>query len=102
MNLNRVGLAGVLLCLSLSSALAQFTSAIQGVVTDASGASIPEAVVRVTNVASGLAREVTTSEDGLYRVTNLGAGTVRNHAIVEVIFVNEFRRARARLRELLA
>jgi len=83
MNLNRIGLTAVLLCLSLSSALAQFTSAIQGVVTDASGASIPEATVRVTNIASGVAREATTSNEGLYRVTNLGAGTYRVNVAVK-------------------
>src|SRR5262245_32999028 len=77
MSLNRIQLATVLFGLSLSSAIAQFTSAIQGVVTDASGAAIPEAVVNVTNTASGVARQAITSSDGLYRVLNLGPGTYR-------------------------
>src|SRR5882757_6291132 len=83
MSLKRIQLTSVLFCLSLSSAMAQFTSSIQGVVTDASGASIPEAVVHVTNVASGVAREATTSNEGLYHVTNLGAGTYRVNVAVK-------------------
>jgi hypothetical protein len=55
MNLKRIALTVGLYCVGFSSALAQFTSSIQGVVTDAAGAAVPEAVVRVTNVASGLA-----------------------------------------------
>ena len=77
MNLKRIALTAVLFCVGLSSALAQFTSSIQGVVTDAAGAAVPEAVVRVTNVASGVGRVAVTSSEGLYRVLNLGPGTYR-------------------------
>ncbi len=73
----KVLLKVVLYSCTVASALAQFTSGIQGVVSDPSGAAIPEAVVQVTNVASGVAREAATSNEGLYRVTNLGAGTYR-------------------------
>jgi hypothetical protein len=83
MSLKRIELTAVLFCLSLSSAMAQFTSAIQGVVTDASGAAVPEAVVHVTNVASGVAREASTSNEGLYRVVNLGPGTYRVEVAVK-------------------
>ena len=44
MSEKRIKLTAVLFCLSLSSAMAQFTSSIQGVVTDAAGAAVPEAV----------------------------------------------------------
>jgi len=37
-----------------------------------------------------------------FRRTNLGAGTVRDHAAIEVVFANELRRTRARLGQLLA
>ena len=83
MSLKRIQLTAVLCCLSLSSAMAQFTSAIQGVVTDASGAAVPEAVVYVTNVATGVAREAITSTEGLYRVPNLGPGTYRVEVAVK-------------------
>jgi len=82
MSPKRIELTAVLFCLSLSSAMAQFTSAIQGVVTDASGSAVPEAIVHVTNVASGVGRQATTSNDGLYRVINLGPGTYRVNVAV--------------------
>jgi len=43
------------LCLFLAAipAAAQFSSAIQGTVTDASQAAVPDAVVTVTNAATG-------------------------------------------------
>jgi len=58
-------------------ASAQFSSTIQGTVTDAQGGVLPGATVQVTNTTTGLARTVTTSEDGVYRVFSLGAGTYR-------------------------
>ena len=58
-------------------ALAQFSSALQGLISDTSGASVPGAVVVATNVATGVARRAVTASDGLYRVPNLGAGTYR-------------------------
>jgi hypothetical protein len=43
------------------------TGALQGTVTDASGAVIPNASVTLTNTATGQARTVTTQGDGTYR-----------------------------------
>lgn len=69
-------LGGVLICLGASAiCLAQFNSGIQGVVTDPSGGTIPDAKVRVVNTATGVAREVITLPDGLYRVLSLGPGS---------------------------
>ncbi|MGI0026205.1 MAG: carboxypeptidase-like regulatory domain-containing protein, partial [Nitrososphaera sp.] len=47
---------------------------IQGVVTDPSGAYVPEVVIRVTNLATGVVNEVKTNEQGLYSVPFLGPG----------------------------
>jgi hypothetical protein len=77
MTLKRIAWVTVLFCLSLSNALAQFGSAVQGIVTDPTGSAIPDAVVHVTDLATGVAREATTANDGLYRVINLGLGTYR-------------------------
>ena len=55
-------------------AAAQFSSAIQGTVTDASNAAIPEATVSLKNTATGITRETTTSAEGFFRFSSLGAG----------------------------
>ena len=56
-------------------AIAQFSSAIQGTVTDASHAAVADAKVTVKNQATGIARTTATSAEGLYRVSSLGPGT---------------------------
>ena len=53
---------------------AQFGSGIQGTIVDSSGAVVPDVKVVVTNSATGVSREVLTSEVGIYRVLSLGAG----------------------------
>ena len=47
---------------------------IEGTVTDASGAVVPNAKVKVVNLDTGLEREVTTNESGLYRAPLLPVG----------------------------
>lgn len=47
---------------------------ISGVVTDSSGAAVPNSQVSVKSVATGISREATTTEDGLYTVPNLNPG----------------------------
>jgi len=67
--------AAVLLA-SAAVAIAQTSNAsIVGTVTDPSGAAIPGATITVTNTATGISREVTTSEVGTYRVYPLNPGT---------------------------
>jgi hypothetical protein len=51
---------------------------IRGTVTDPSGAVIPGVPVTATNVATGVARTVTTGTDGLYEFVNLLAPAVYN------------------------
>src|SRR5262245_43487212 len=65
------------ICLFLAAIplAAQFSSAIQGTVTDASQAAVPDAVVTVTNSATGVVRTANTSAEGFYRISNLGPGT---------------------------
>jgi len=65
----------VFVAMLLSSSLdAQDRGSITGIVTDASGAIVPEAVVKVTNVARGDSIEVKTSSAGIYSAQNLIAG----------------------------
>src|SRR5437879_4536572 len=62
--------------LFVSSVLyAQVTTAtLLGTVKDSSGAAVPNAGVSAKNLATGLARSVTTGDDGNYVISNLPAG----------------------------
>lgn len=65
-------------CLS-AAAFAQTTTArITGIVSDSSGAVVPNARITVTNLATGIARPVASGGDGVYLVTNLVVG---NYAV---------------------
>jgi hypothetical protein len=56
-------------------ALAQFTSAIEGTVTDPNGSVLPKAVVTIKNVSTGIERTVETSDSGYFRISSLPAAT---------------------------
>jgi hypothetical protein len=53
------------------------SSTMSGRVTDASGAVIPRATVKLANEESGFAATAVTNEDGLYRIPSLLPGTYR-------------------------
>jgi hypothetical protein len=57
--------------------VAQFTTVIEGTVTDPSGAGIPDAEVVVENQDTGVKRTVRTSDSGFFRAPSLPAGTYR-------------------------
>ncbi len=64
-----------LLCMMCGGLFAQeFRATLTGVVTDPSGAAIPGANVKATNVANNQAREVKTNGSGLYAVPYLDPG----------------------------
>ena len=50
---------------------------IEGVVADASGATVPNATVTVRNIETGTERTVTTDDSGVYRLPLLPLGTYR-------------------------
>ncbi len=58
-------------------------ASIVGTVTDPSGAAVPGATVSVTNLATGLVRNVATNEVGAYAVTPLIPGTYEVKASTE-------------------
>jgi hypothetical protein len=67
--------AALLLCAYPAAARQQSASAtLRGVVTDPNGAAVSGAQVRVTNAATGAARETLTNEDGAYALSNLPPG----------------------------
>ena len=73
-SLRVASLLPLVLLLASSPASAQFSSALQGTITDTQQAFVPNATVRVTNTTTGVTREAVTSADGVYRVPSLGAG----------------------------
>src|SRR5580765_2158708 len=60
--------------LAATAAFAQFSSAIQGTVTDSTQGAIPDAKVIVKNQATGVVREAVTNTEGNYRISSLGPG----------------------------
>jgi hypothetical protein len=66
---------GALLCL-MSTALGQGTNlgTIRGTVTDANGAVIPNAAVKITDKGTGLSRDLTTNGEGNYEAAALKPG----------------------------
>ncbi len=65
----------MVLILFTSSASAQVSGAtLQGTVTDPSGAVIPNARVTITELTTGVSRNVTTNKSGVYSAQNLPAG----------------------------
>src|SRR5262245_44262937 len=69
--MHRPGIIGILFPLTL---LAQ-TATIEGIVTDPSGAAVPDASVVATLESTGNARVVPTDEQGRYRIPALPVGT---------------------------
>lgn len=73
-------LLGIILVVWAPDARAQsqaLNGQIEGVVTDASGAAIPNAKITATNLETGVARAVTSDENGVYRVPLLPLGAYR-------------------------
>jgi hypothetical protein len=67
-------LAILLLLLSCGVGYAQNTGAIVGTVKEATGAVIPRTAVKITNVGTGLTREVNSDESGRYVAESLPIG----------------------------
>ncbi|MGH9784268.1 MAG: carboxypeptidase-like regulatory domain-containing protein, partial [Terriglobia bacterium] len=69
------GMAGILLLLTTSLAIAQLTTGnIAGTVTDQSGGAIPGAAITLRNVETGISRTTTTGANGRYEAPNLPLG----------------------------
>jgi hypothetical protein len=67
--------AGLILSLTVTTGRAQtFRGTILGTVTDATGATVPDATVTVRNADTGLLRKTVTQADGSYRLPELPIG----------------------------
>ncbi|HYU48089.1 MAG TPA: carboxypeptidase regulatory-like domain-containing protein [Terriglobales bacterium] len=67
-----------LLCLTIPAA-AQFSGEVTGTVTDASGAVVSGATVRVVNSGTGEERTTQANDQGQYTIPNLAVGTYEVH-----------------------
>ncbi len=68
----------LILCLGMSGfveAQEETAAAITGQVTDSTGASVPNATIKVTNTETSTTRQVQSNEDGNYNVTSLMPGS---------------------------
>src|SRR6266480_2234593 len=64
----------ILVCAATIPALAQSTASLTGIVTDASGAAVPNAKVTVTNKATGVSFTTQTDSAGAYLIPSLPIG----------------------------
>jgi len=69
-----IGLLFAILLLGVRPARAQFASAIEGTVSDSSGAVVPGATVTLTNQETGVAQNTQTGAAGYYRFPSIGNG----------------------------
>jgi hypothetical protein len=75
MRLYHICLASLLFLVLPARLAAQYTSSIEGIVTDRSGAIVPDAKVTILNLATGVVRNASTTKDGFYRIVDLVPGS---------------------------
>jgi hypothetical protein len=73
----RVFVSALMVCALVVPAMAQSTASLNGVVTDATGATVPNAKVTVTNQATGVASSSQTDSAGAYLFPSLPIGAYR-------------------------
>src|SRR5712675_2184808 len=97
--MKRIWCPGFLLalaCVVAASAFAQsYEGRILGTITDQSGGAVKDAKVKITNVDTGVSRELVTSETGDYVAPNLPPGVYK--VIIEVTGFKKMERGGIRL-----
>lgn len=73
-SLARMIVCGLFILSAMITAQAQFRAGIQGTISDANGALVPGARVILKDLENGKTQEVTSSEEGFYRITGLAPG----------------------------
>ncbi len=69
-----------LLPLVTAASFAQFSSSVQGNVTDTSGATVPQVTVTLNNTATNVSKTTTTDSAGVYRFVSLPPGSYTVYA----------------------
>jgi hypothetical protein len=67
-------MCGLVILSAMITAQAQFRAGIQGTISDSSGALVPGAKVTLKDLETGKTQEVTSSDEGFYRITGLAPG----------------------------
>src|ERR1043165_5601096 len=70
----RVIVSSVLLIFGASVVNAQFKASIQGTITDSTGGLVPGVKVTLTNPATNKSQDVSTNDEGFYRISGLAPG----------------------------
>src|SRR5689334_2107732 len=73
-SLVRTVLCGIFIFGAVITAQAQFRAGVQGTISDSAGALVPEAKVVLKDTETGKTQEVTSNEEGFYRITGLAPG----------------------------
>ena len=73
-SLVRTVLCGIFILGAICTAQAQFRAGIQGTISDSAVALVPEAKVVLKDTETGKTQEVTSNEEGFYRITGLAPG----------------------------
>lgn len=76
-NLFRLAIAVTLIAVFTAAASAQFKAGLQGTVSDNSGAAVPGATVKLTNIETNAEQQAATNDSGVYRFNGLPPGTYR-------------------------
>jgi len=66
--------SGLVLLIASGAVTAQFKASIQGTVTDSTGGLVPGVKIQLTDVGTGRTQDVTTNEEGFYRISGLAPG----------------------------
>jgi hypothetical protein len=70
----RTTLCGLFVLCAMITAHAQFRAGVQGTISDANGALVPDAKVTLKDLETGKVQETNSSNEGFYRITGLAPG----------------------------
>src|ERR1051325_2978685 len=70
----RISICALFVLCAMITAHAQFRAGVQGTISDSNGALVPDARIVLKDTETGKTQEVTSNEEGFYRITGLAPG----------------------------